>query len=347
MVAALLDAAHMDPTVINGGIINAYATNARLGDGDWMIVEADESDGTFNKVPATVGIVTNIDPEHLDHYGDFDTLRDAFRNFVQSIPFYGFACLCIDHPEVQSMLGKINDRKIITYGENPQADLRVSNITPDITGLTFDLHIQARDHKAAQTIQALHLPMFGRHNVLNSLAAIGVALELGLTEDTIRTGLANFAGVKRRFTKTGEVNGVTIIDDYAHHPVEISAVLAAAREACAQKVIAVMQPHRFSRLSSLFDDFCTCFNDADHVIVAPVHAAGEAPIAGYLHTDLAQALKVHGHRAVQTISSAEELPQAVHALASPGDIVVCLGAGSISAWANGLPTQLEALQDKT
>ncbi|MEQ9199336.1 MAG: UDP-N-acetylmuramate--L-alanine ligase, partial [Rhodospirillales bacterium] len=257
LVAAMLDAAELDPTVINGGIINAYGTNARVGEGEWMVAEADESDGSFLKLPATIAVVTNIDPEHLDHYGDFDTLKRAFDSFVANIPFYGFAALCVDHPEVQAMIPRVSDRKIITYGLTPQADVRALNIDIGPGGAKFDVTVSDRAATPPRQMTDLRLPMYGRHNVQNSLAAIAIACEMGLSEEVIRKALAGFKGVKRRFTRTGEWNGVTVIDDYGHHPVEISAVLKAAREASAGNVIAVVQPHRYTRLRDLFEDFCT------------------------------------------------------------------------------------------
>jgi UDP-N-acetylmuramate--alanine ligase len=346
MIATMLDEAGMDPTVINGGIINAYGTNARLGAGDWVVVEADESDGTFMKLPATIAVVTNIDPEHLDHYGSFDKVRDAFRVFVENIPFYGFAALCIDHPEVQALIPKVSDRKIVTYGFNPQADVRADNVVIGPNGAIFDVIITERQSGKIHSIIGLHLPMFGQHNVQNSLAAVVVAKELGLGDDAVRQGLAKFAGVKRRFTKTGEVGGVTVIDDYGHHPVEIAAVLKAARGASAGRVIAVVQPHRYTRLGNLFEDFCTCFNDADLVIVAEVYAAGEIPIEGVDRDHLVAGLLARGHRRVLPLASAADLPGMVHELAQEGDFVVCLGAGNITAWANALPAELAALQSK-
>jgi UDP-N-acetylmuramate--alanine ligase len=340
MVGAMLDAANLDPTVINGGIINAYGTNARLGEGDWMVVEADESDGTFVKLPATIAIVTNIDPEHLDHYGTFEAVQQGFETFVGNIPFYGFAALCIDHPVVQSMIPKVSDRRVVTYGMSPQADIRAINITIDREGARYDVVITGRTQDRSRTLEGLRLPMFGQHNVQNSLAAIAVAEEMGLGEDVIRAGLAGFKGVKRRFTKTGEWNGVTVIDDYGHHPVEISAVLKAARSATSGSVIAVVQPHRFSRLQSLFDEFCTCFNDADAVIVADVYAAGEAPIEGVSRDALVQGLLTHGHRRAEPLKDPKDLAAMVREVAQPGDFVVCLGAGSITNWANALPAEL-------
>ena len=346
LVAQLLDAAGFDPTVINGGIINAYGTNARLGAGDWMVVEADESDGTFTKLPATIAAVTNIDPEHMDHYGTFERLRDAFRTFVENIPFYGFACLCIDHPEVQALIPKVLDRKIVTYGFSPQALVRAVNLRVGAGGATYDVMLTDRITGDSRTIADLHLPMFGEHNVQNSLAAVAVAGELGLDDDVLRAALGNFSGVKRRFTKTGEAKGVTVIDDYGHHPVEIAAVLKAARSAASGNVVAVVQPHRYTRLSSLFDQFCTCFNDADTVIVADVYAAGEAPIEGFDKDALVRGLQEHGHRRVLALPDAKALAPLVNGVTRAGDLVVCLGAGNITAWAHALPAELELLPVK-
>ncbi|HXL14093.1 MAG TPA: UDP-N-acetylmuramate--L-alanine ligase [Bradyrhizobium sp.] len=344
MVAALLDAGDLDPTVINGGIINAYGTNARLGAGEWMVVEADESDGTFLKLPADVAIVTNVDPEHLDHFKTFEAVQDAFRSFVENVPFYGFAVMCIDHPVVQTIVGKIEDRRIITYGENPQADARLIDLAPNGGGDSrFKVAFRDRKSGATHEIADLVLPMPGRHNALNATAAVAVAHELGLADDTIRKALAGFGGVRRRFTKTGEWNGVTIIDDYGHHPVEIAAVLKAARESTSAKIIAVVQPHRFTRLQSLFEEFCTCFNDADTVIVAEVYPAGEAPIAGIDRDNFVLGLRAHGHREVIPLQSSAELAKLVHGIAAKGDFVVCLGAGNITQWAYALPGELKAL----
>ena len=343
MVAALLDAGDLDPTVINGGIINAYGTNARLGAGEWMVVEADESDGTFLKLPADVAIVTNVDPEHLDHFKTFDAVQDAFRNFVENVPFYGFAVMCIDHPVVQTLVGKIEDRRIITYGENPQADARLIDLTPVGGGSKFKIVFRNRNTDATHEIADVMLPMPGRHNALNATAAIAVAHELGLSDDAIRKAIAGFGGVKRRFTKTGEWNGVTIIDDYGHHPVEISAVLKAARESTDGKIIAVVQPHRFTRLQSLFEEFCTCFNDADTVVVAEVYPAGVAPIAGIDRDHFVLGLRAHGHRDVIPLPKSTDLARVVHGLAGRGDFVVCLGAGNITQWAYALPEELKAL----
>jgi UDP-N-acetylmuramate--alanine ligase len=342
LVATLLDAGKFDPTVINGGIINAYGTNARLGDGQWMVVEADESDGTFLKLPADVAIVTNIDPEHLDHFKTFDAIKDAFRSFVENLPFYGFSVMCLDHPTVQELVGQITDRRVITYGENPQADYRLLDIKAKGGEMHFTLLVRDRKTGEDRVIRDLMMPMPGQHNALNATAAIAVAETLGMPMEAIKKALAGFGGVKRRFTKTGDWNGVTVFDDYGHHPVEISAVLKAARAATQGQVIAVMQPHRYTRLSSLFGDFAACFNDADHVIIAPVYAAGEPPIEGASADDLVTGIKARGHRSVQALEAPEKLAGMVKALAKPGDFVICLGAGTITNWAYALPGELAA-----
>ncbi len=344
MIAALLDEAGRDPTVINGGIINAYGTNARLGDSEWMVVEADESDGTFIKLPAVIAVVTNMDPEHLDHYGSFDNLRDAFDTFVENIPFYGFAALCIDHPEVQAMIPRVADRKIITYGFSPQADIRGINLEMAPDGARFDVVITNRIAGESRTIEGLHLPMVGKHNVANALASVAVAHEMDLEDSILRRALGNFEGVKRRFTKTGEVDGITVIDDYGHHPVEIAAVLNAARSSSRGKVIAVVQPHRYSRLQELFEDFCTCLNEADAVVVADVYEAGEKPIEGINKTSLVEGIRSHGHRTVMPLNDPADLCEIINDLARPGDLVVCLGAGNITTWANALPNELARLR---
>ncbi|MDC9833997.1 UDP-N-acetylmuramate--L-alanine ligase [Rhizobium binxianense] len=347
LVATLLEAGGLDPTVINGGIINAYGTNARMGEGEWMVVEADESDGTFLKLPADVAVITNIDPEHLDHYGNFDAVRAAFRQFVENVPFYGFGVMCLDHPEVQSLVGRIEDRKIITYGENPQADVRFTNVRIDGTRSIFDVAIRRRRTGQVIELKGLVMPMPGRHNISNATAAIAVANRLGISSADIAKGLASFGGVKRRFTLTGEWNGVQIFDDYGHHPVEIKAVLRAAREACKGRIIAVHQPHRYSRLASLFEEFAACFNDADSIFLAPVYAAGEDPIEGIDSVSLVSRIKSGGHRDARFLTSAELLPQMVAEVAKPGDFVVLLGAGSITSWAAALPKQLEGLSGKS
>ena len=342
LVATLLDAAGLDPTVINGGIINAYGTNARLGSSDWMVVEADESDGTFLKLPADIAIVTNIDPEHLDHFKTFEAIKDAFMALVENLPFYGFAVMCLDHPTVQELVGRIEDRRVITYGENPQADVRLLDV--DLTGGVTRFNVLIRDRKtgAATYIDDLALPMPGHHNALNATAAIAVAYELKASVDVIRKAIASFGGVKRRFTRTGEWNGVAIFDDYGHHPVEIAAVLRAARASTKEKVIAIVQPHRYTRLHSLFEQFASCFNDADTVIVADVYGAGEAPIEGAGKNDLVAAINAHGHRNAIALAGPEKLAGMVREIAKPGDYVVFLGAGNITQWAYALPGELKA-----
>ena len=346
MVAAILDAGGLDPTVVNGGIINAYGTNAKVGDGDWIVVEADESDGSFLRLKSTVAIVTNIDPEHLDHYGDFDGVRKAFVDFVENIPFYGFAAVCLDHPEVQRLVAAIDNRRLVTYGVNPQAMVRADNVEMKPDGCRFDVVVQGQGLAALDEpirITGLHLPMAGWHNVANALAAIAVARELDVSDEAIRAGLAGFGGVRRRFTTTGIVGGVRIVDDYGHHPVEIAAVLKAARQVAEGRVIAVVQPHRFTRLESLMEEFSTCFSDADAVFVADVYAAGETPIEGIDKNALVEGIRRFGHRSVQALESVEALPGVIAAEAKDGDLVVLLGAGDITQWAYALPGQLEGL----
>jgi len=343
LVAALLDAGGIDPTVINGGIINAYGTNARLGESDWMVVEADESDGTFVKLPSTIAVVTNIDPEHLDHYGSFDAIRDAFVRFVENVPFYGVAVMCIDHPEVQALMGRVSDRTLVTYGTNAQADVCASNVRMDGAVTVFDVAIKDRKFDEVLELNGLRLAMPGHHNMLNALAAIAVAHRMGVSDEAIATGLAGFGGVKRRFSLVGHWNGAVIYDDYGHHPVEIAAVLQAARSASDGRIIAVVQPHRYTRLRDLFDEFCSCFNDADTVIVAPVYEAGEKPIDGINRDTMAQGLLDRGHRDVRALENPAALPALIAEIAKPGDMVLCLGAGNITQWANALPADLEKL----
>ncbi|WP_297367903.1 UDP-N-acetylmuramate--L-alanine ligase [Acidocella sp.] len=345
LVAAVLEGAGLDPTVINGGIINAYGTNTRLGGGEWMVVEADESDGSFLRLPSVITIVTNMDPEHLDHWGTKEAMEAGYRQFVANIPFYGFAVLCIDHPAVQQMIPQLSDHRIITYGFSPQADVRAERIISSKDGATFEVRLSDRITGRARRLGPFKLPMLGNHNVSNALAAIAVANEMDIDETAIKAALAGFAGVKRRFTKTGESGGITVIDDYGHHPVEIAAVLKAARQAGARDVIAVVQPHRYSRLHSLFEEFCACMNDAGHVIVADVYAAGEEPMPGVDKDALVEGLRARGHRSVVPLSDPAHLAEMVHAMARHGDYVVCLGAGNITQWANALPQQLSVLQN--
>jgi UDP-N-acetylmuramate--alanine ligase len=335
MIAAMLDAGGLDPTVINGGIINRYGSNARLGKSDWMVVEADESDGSFLRLDGTIAVVTNIDPEHLEHYGSFDKVKDAFVEFIENVPFYGLAVLCVDHPEVQNILSRIRDRRVVTYGFSALADLRADNIRSADGISCFDAVVVQRDG-SRRTVGDITVPMPGRHNVQNALAAIAVGLELGMSDEDIVRGFERFEGVKRRFTRVGDVDGAIIIDDYAHHPVEIRAVLSAARESARERVIAVVQPHRYTRLESLMDEFQNAFNDADIVYVAPVYAAGEEPIEGIDAQALADGLRARGHRMVKPVTGPDDLAAALRDVAAEGDMIICMGAGDITKWAAGL-----------
>ena len=345
LIAAVLEAARLDPTVINGGIVNAYGTNTRLGAGDWMVVEADESDGSFLRLPAVIAVVTNMDPEHLDHWGTPEAMIAGYDQFVANIPFYGFAVLCIDHPAVQQMIPRLSDRRIITYGFSPQADVRAERVVADRLGATFEVVLIDRTRNRTRKTGPFRLPMLGHHNVQNALAAVAVGSEMMIDDDTLRSAFAAFRGVKRRFTKTGEAGGITVIDDYGHHPVEIAAVLKAARQAGARDVVAIVQPHRYTRLHSLFNEFCACMNDAGTVIVADVYPAGEAPIPGVTRDALVDGLRARGHRSVVPLPSPDLLAEMIVAIAKPGDFVVCLGAGNITQWAAALPAELTALQN--
>jgi UDP-N-acetylmuramate--alanine ligase len=345
MVAALLDSGGLDPTVINGGIINRYGSNARLGKSDWWVIEADESDGSFLRLDGTIAVVTNIDPEHLEHYGEFDAVKDAFVEFVENVPFYGLAVLCVDHPEVQNIIGRIRDRRIVTYGFSALADVRADNVMPVPGGIRFDALVLDKDGER-RTIEGISLPMPGRHNVQNALAAIAVALEHGISDETIIAGFEKFDGVKRRFTRVGEADGAIVIDDYAHHPTEIRAVLAAAREGAEGRVIAVMQPHRYSRLQALMADFENAFNDADVVFVTPVYPAGEEPIEGVDSAALVEGLRAHGHRMVSAVDDQKALSRSLRDLAAEGDIIICMGAGDITKWAASLPDDLHSARAK-
>jgi UDP-N-acetylmuramate--alanine ligase len=351
LVGEMLEVAGFDPTVINGGIVNAYGTNTRLGQSEWMVVEADESDGTFTRLPATVAVITNIDPEHMDHYGDFESVKKAYRQFIYNLPFYGYAVLCIDHPVVQGLVSEITDRKVITYGFNPQADVKAFNIRPSMAGSVFDVKFAAWLNQGSEmTLKDVFLPVLGDHNVQNSLVALSIAQEMGVPAPIMKKCLENFKGVKRRFTRTGLVRDITIIDDYAHHPIEIETVLKAARTALVGtegRVISIVQPHRFSRLHDLFDQFCTCFNDADSVIVADIYAAGEDPIEGADKDTLVKGIRAHGHRDVMPLPHRDDLAQIVADIARPGDFVICMGAGDITGWAYALPAQLESVLEKS
>ncbi len=344
LIACMLETAHLDPTVINGGIINAYGTNTRMGDGEWMVVEADESDGSFLRLPAVIAVVTNMDPEHLDHWGTAEAMIAGFDQFVANIPFYGFAVLCIDHPAVQQMIPRLPDRRIVTYGFSPRADVRAVNVNPDKHGSTFHVLVTDRARGRTRGMGPFRLPIVGAHNVQNALAAIAVGVEMDIGDAVLRDAFLGFKGVSRRFTRTGEAGGIAVIDDYGHHPVEIAAVLKAARQAGARDVVAVVQPHRYTRLQSLFADFCACVNEAGTVIVADVYAAGEAPIQGIDRDALVEGMRASGHRSVVALPERARLAEMVHAIAKPGDYVVCLGAGSITQWAATLPAELAALQ---
>jgi len=344
LIACVMEGAKFDPTVINGGIVNAYGSNTRMGSGEWMVVEADESDGSFLRLPAVVAVVTNMDPEHLDHWGTEAAMKEGYAQFVGNIPFYGFAILCADHPEVQAMIPRLSDRRLITYGFSPQADVRADKLVMDRLGATFEVTVADRTTGRSRRLSPFRLPMLGQHNVQNALAAIALAVEMDVDDLTIRSALAGFKGVKRRFTRVGEAGGITVIDDYGHHPVEIAAVLKAARQAGARDVVAVVQPHRYSRLAQLFEEFCACMNDAGTVIVADVYAAGEAPIEGFDRDALVDGLRARGHRSVVPLPGPESLAEMVNAIARSGDYVVCLGAGNITQWAHALPAQLSALQ---
>jgi UDP-N-acetylmuramate--alanine ligase len=346
LTAALIDAGGLDPTIVNGGIINQYGTNAKLGAGDWVVVEADESDGTFLRLPATVSVVTNIDPDHLDYFGTFDRMRDAFQRFIENVPFYGFAVLCLDHPEVQAMIGKIEDRRLITYGFSPQADVRATNVRFSEGVSHFDVTVLNRRTLQETRLESMSLPMPGEHNILNSLAAITVARELGISDDKIRNALANFRGVGRRFTRVGEWNGTAIVDDYGHNPFKIAAALKAARQAYSGPVVAVVQPHRYTRLRDTFEQFAKCLNDADVAVIAPVYAAGEQPIEGINRDTYVDALRNHGHRNVLVIDGEADLPNVLAPHLKPGGVVVMLGAGSISGWAHNLENALKAREGK-
>ncbi|HEX3675852.1 MAG TPA: UDP-N-acetylmuramate--L-alanine ligase [Sphingomicrobium sp.] len=345
MIAALLDSGGLDPTVINGGIINRYGSNARLGKSDWWVIEADESDGSFLRLDGTIAVVTNIDPEHLEYYGSFEAVKDAFVEFVENVPFYGLAVLCVDHPEVQNIIGRIRDRRIVTYGFSALADVRADNIAPVAGGSRFDAVILGREGER-RTIESVHVPIPGRHNIQNALAAIAVAVELGISDQDILGAFERFDGVKRRFTRVGMTDGAIVIDDYAHHPTEIRAVLAAAREGAEGRVIAVVQPHRYTRLQSLMDEFQSAFNDADVVFVAPVYPAGEEPIEGVDANALAEGLRAHGHRMVRSVSDLGDLSNALRDLAAEGDMIICMGAGDITKWAAALPQGIDEARAK-
>jgi UDP-N-acetylmuramate--alanine ligase len=345
LVACLFEAAGLDPTVINGGIINNRSTNAYLGHGDYLVVEADESDATFIKIPSTIGVITNIDPEHMDYYKDFDTLIAAFKSFIRNLPFYGFGVACVDHPIVRKLVDGLTERKVITYGiESKDANVIAFNIRQDVSSSTFDVKLQLPNFNGTAIIENITIPTPGKHNVLNALAAIAIGVELDFGVKVIQEGFKNFQGVKRRFTRVCEYNGAEIIDDYAHHPEEVKATLATARvvaNARSGRVIAIFQPHRYSRLSNLFADFTTCFAEADSIYIMDIYAAGEQQIEGVSGKALALAIKKTGAKC-EFIDSHEKIAGTISSIAKKGDIIVMMGAGSISNWANQLPSLFEA-----
>ncbi len=337
LVGAMLEEANLDPTVINGGIINAYNSNTKLGQGDWLVAEADESDGTFTKLPSVIACVTNIDPEHMDHYASFEDTKLAYKKFLQNVPFYGMAIMCLDHPIVQSMIPDLPAKKVITYGFSPQSDYRATYLRYNDKGIYFDLKL-----KNGTLLHDVFLPMMGDHNVQNSLIACAIADQLEIAPEIMVKALEKFVGVKRRFTHVATVNGITIIDDYGHHPVEINAVLNAARRAKPNsKIVAVMQPHRYTRLRDLFDEFCTCFNDADSVIITDIYAAGETPINGLDQDHFVHSIQVAGHKDVQALSDWSTLPALLKDKVGEGDQVICFGAGDITKLAYDLPQMME------
>ena len=343
MVAAVLEAGGLDPSVVNGGIINAYGSNAKTGQGDWMVVEADESDGTFLKLPASVAVVTNVDPEHLDHFKTYENVKAAFRSFIENVPFYGFAVVCADHAETMVIAGGVQDRRVLSYGFGEGADVRATGLNADRDGMSFDVSYSARMAGGAAVTAGVRLPMPGRHNISNALAALTVARELGVADADAAAGLAGFEGVQRRFTKVGDWNGVTIIDDYSHNPPKIAAAIEAARQVAEGRVIAIMQPHRFTRVRDLFDGFVTCMDGADVAVVSDIYTAGETPIEGITGPALVAAMQQHGHGDARYLPSPDDLPGLVRGIAKPGDYVIVLGAGSNTYWAKKLPAQMAAL----
>jgi UDP-N-acetylmuramate--alanine ligase len=347
LVAHIFVEAGLEPTVITGGIINSWGSNARLGAGPWMVVEADESDGTFIKIPSQIGVVTNIDPEHLDYFGTVEEMHEAYRAFYRNIPFYGLAMTCIDHPVARAMIDELqlrhDGRRLLTYGVDPTADLVLKKVRVEGANTIFDAWLGEAVAGGARELVEWAVPVPGAHNALNALAAIGVAAEAGIKDEAIRSAMASFSGVKRRFQPTGTWNGANFYDDYGHHPVEIAAVLGAARAGARGRVIAVVEPHRYTRVKSLFDEFATCFKDADHVIVAPLYSAGEAPIEGISSRSLAAGIARAGHRSVVAIDAPQDLVPALRNLAGPGDMVICLGAGNSTEWAHALPDWLAAI----
>lgn len=348
LIAELLESAGIDPTVISGGIIENWQSNARIGQGEWMVAEADESDGTFTELPTRIGVVTNIDPEHMDYWHTLESLHGAFKTFFDNVPFYGLVVAGLDHPIVREMIAAIRreqtGKRLLTYGVADDADIRLDNYRVEQGKAVFDATLSDKAPGGARELKGLSLSIPGHYNALNALAALAVSAEIGIPDDRIRASLANFGGVGRRFTHTGDWQGVRIFDDYAHHPVEIAAVLKAARGMTQGNVIAIVQPHRYTRLKNLFGDFCTCFADADTVIVTPVYSAGEQPIEGIDRDSLIEGLKRQGVGTVlATEDGADAIAGIVADIAASGDLVIGLGAGTITEWTHALPGKLEQL----
>ena len=340
LIAKMIEENGMDPTIINGGIISSLDSNARMGKGDWMVVEADESDGSFTKLNPTAAVITNIDLEHLDFHKNEKNLELAFFNFLSSIPFYGFICLCTDHPRVQKLISKLEDKKVITYGLSASADVRATNVIYNNNKMNFTLSISNRRELEISSYE-IEFSMIGIHNIQNALATIATGIELKIPIEKIKNTLKTFTGVQRRFQNVGNFKNTTIIDDYGHHPVEINAALAAARLLTPKsKIISIFQPHRYSRIKDLFNDFCSCFNDADYVFLLDVYPAGEEPLKGFESNDLKNGLLKYGHKNVSYIESKKALIRETLKIISPHDIIICLGAGSITKIANTLEKEL-------
>ena len=348
LTAHIFEQAGVDPTVITGGIINEWGSNARLGEkGGWMIVEADESDGTFVKIPTQIGVVTNIDPEHLDYFGTVENMHAAYEAFYRNIPFYGLTVTCIDHPVVREMIDRLalrrDGRRMVTYGWSKDADIVLTDVRIEGVETVFSARVGAGLPGGARDLVGWRVPLPGEHIALNALAAFAVSAETGIEDDAIRTAMASFSGVKRRFQKTGEVNGVTIYDDYGHHPIEIAAVLRAARQGARGRLVAVVEPHRYSRVKALFSEFCNCVREADKVIVAPLYAAGEAPIPNIDHHSLARGMDTSEIGEVLVADSPADLANLIAYATRAGDTVIFFGAGHSTEWAHAMPGELEKL----
>ena len=345
LISKLLEQNNMDPTIINGGIISSLASNAKLGEGKWMVVEADESDGSFSRLIPTIAIVTNIDLEHMDFHKTESNLEKAFTNFISSIPFYGFAAVCIDHPRIQKILAKVTNKKIITYGYSPNADIRAIN-TRFVDGkMIFDVSYKDKVEKNTSFIKNIIFSMIGYHNVLNALAAISVALELGISITIIKKSLNSFSGVQRRFQYITKIDNAKIYDDYGHHPEEIKAALSAAKLIKNNsKILAIFQPHRYTRLKNHFEEFCSSFNDADKVILLNIYAAGEKKLINYENTDLEEGIRNYGHKNVESLKDDEKIFEKIFKNLKNFDIIIFLGAGNITNIANSLSKKIKTLR---